>query len=165
MKKLIDKNDFKPKSGWVTIYSKDKEGNIETLLDNEKNLFVTTSADIIAGCLQGDTDKAITTLATGDGGVIDSEVQTPTVGDTSLYSEIFRKEEVTSTVTELILDDKYITFKFTIEKDESNGDLNVTPISELGLFSADGTMFSRKCFSEIIKTPLKELSIEWKITL
>ena len=161
---MKNKDIWQPKNGYVSIHIIDEDNNIkDTLIDEDKNLFVNTSIDIMTGCLIGDNNKKIDTLSIGDGGVIDSIIQTPTINDTALYNETYRKVGYDSVITETILEDKYIVFKFVIPKSEGNGALGVTTITEMGLFSNDGTMFSRKTFSEKIKSIDKSLLIEWKL--
>ena len=127
----------------------------------EKNLIVDSYFNIIVGLFSGDTNKQISSLALGDGGVVNGILQSPSLSDTTLYSQVFQKDTIENISIESILD-KYISYNFIIEKNESNG-TGAQVISEIGLKSVDGTLFARKCFSEIVKTSEKILYIEWRL--
>lgn len=159
LKKL--ESSFKPARGIFTLYSIEN-GKKEKLVE-DKNIIVNDSFDILTGLLTGDNDKRITTLALGNGGIINSEIQSPTINDKTLYNEFFRKTNYENTVIEKILTPNFITFIFRIGLSEANGSGAASIINEAGLLAHDGTMFSRKTFAEIIKTPQKELSIEWRL--
>lgn len=154
---------YLPKNGFVEVFEIEEDNSLTCVLKKDKNLFVNTSFDIMVGALQGDSNKIIDTIAIGSGGIINSIVQTPNLADTSLYTETFRKSVVSSIEVESILTPNYIKYKFVIEKAEGNG-AGVEIVNELGLFSADGTMFSRKTLNtEIIKTNEKALIIYWTL--
>lgn len=147
--------------GIFTLYEVDKNQNKKVLVYDD-NVIVNNSWLIVSGLLNSDSNKFITSLALGDGGVINSTLQTPTVDDTVLYNELFRKTTVESTIIETITKPYYITFKFDILEAEANG-AAAQVYSEAGLMSTDGTMFSRKTFREVLKTPEKKFLIDWKL--
>ena len=78
-----------------------------------------------------------------------------------MYTPVFTKINYDSYVVQSILE-KSITYNFVIEKIEGNGSGGQI-YSEAGLTSADGTLFARKTFKEIVKTPEKKFFIEWKL--
>lgn len=136
------------------------ENGVEKVIEND-NTIVLTSFDIVVGALQGDTDKLISYLALGDGGVVNSVIQTPSRLDKTLYSETFTVpyKEI---LIENIIEPYHLTYRFELLEEEGNG-AGSTIYSEAGLMSADGTMFARKTFFETIKTPEKKLIVEWKL--
>lgn len=156
----MDKFGFS--KGIFTLYEIDKNTNESKILVHDDNIIVNNSWLIISGLLNRDTNKFISSLALGDGGVINSELQSPTINDTNLYNEIFRKTSYESIIVESILKPYYITFKFSIDELEANGS-SAQIYSEAGLMSIDGTLFSRKTFTEVIKTPEKKFLIDWKL--
>ena len=138
------------------------EDGEEVLQHHDKNTIVKNSFNIMSSLLvNANTNKKIDTIKIGDGGIISSVIQTPSVNDTSLYNEIYEQAGTTSVTIESILE-KSITFRFLIAKTDGNG-TGVAIYNEAGLASTDGTLYARKTFTEIIKTPEKEILIEWKI--
>jgi len=148
--------------GEFTLWEMDKNKNTKVQLVHDNNVIVNNSWLIVSGLLNGDSNKFITTIALGDGGVQNSILTTPKVTDTTLYNETFRKTSTESVVIESLLTPYYITFKFDILESEANGS-NAQIYSEAGLMSTDGTLFSRKTFKEVIKTPEKKFLIDWKL--
>ena len=154
--------EFGFSKGIFTLYQIDKNTNEKTILVHDDNVIVNNSWLIVSGLLNGETDKIISSLSLGDGGIIDSKLQTPSVNDTVLFNELFRKESIEETIIETILTPYSITFKFSIDELEANG-TSAQIYSEAGLLSVDGTMFSRKTFAEVVKTPEKKFLIDWKL--
>lgn len=153
---------FKPTAGIFTMFEVQDDGTHKRIL-HKKNLIVNNSFEILSGLLGfGDTGKQITSLALGDGGVVNGNLQVPNPNDTTLYNEHYRKEEVHELIIEKLIAPFYIEFNFRVGKDEANGTSN-SIISEAGLMSIDGTMFSRICFKESIKTPQKEIFVKWRL--
>ena len=157
---LNDNDSILKPVGIVTIWENEKtDDNI--IMNQEKNLVVNDFFEIIVGLFSGDASKQITTLKLGSGGVINSVLQDPNVTDNDLYTPLYEETTPTSVVVETILE-KSISYNFTIDTTEANG-TGAEVYSEMGLFSVDGTMFSRKTFLEIVKTVDKTLFIEWKL--
>ena len=128
----------------------------------EKNLIVNSSFDIISSLLvSASSTKKIDTIKVGNGGIINSVLQSPTLNDTSLYNEVYSQTGTSGITVESILD-KYIEFRFLISKSDGNGS-GANIYNEAGLSSNDGTLYARKTFTEVIKTPEKEILISWKI--
>ena len=153
---------YKPKSGYVEVFEQQEDGSLIKLTEGN-NLFVNTSFDILSGALLGQAGKAIDTIAIGSGGILNSVPQTPNLNDTALYNEVFRKVGYVDVEVESILEPNHITFKFIIDEDESNS-IGAQVINEVGLFSNDGTMFSRKILAtEVVKSPNKAIIFYWKI--
>lgn len=150
------------KKGVFTLWEVNKQTNTKTKLVHDDNVIVNNSWNIISGLLSNTPNKYISSLALGDGGIQNSILQTPTINDTALFNEIYRDNTIQTTVIESIVKPYYITFKFSIgEMVANNGAAQI--YSEAGLFSADGTMFSRKTFHEVLKTPEKKFLIDWKL--
>lgn len=149
--------------------------SLETFKDNEvvdsiyeDNIIVNTSYNIISSLfVDGDINKRINTLKLGDGGIYLSQIKTPSVDETDLYNSTISKEIPAIYDTSDVLKDslnKLITFTWTFDIDEANGPGAVI-YSEAGLFSADGVMFSKKNFSEVIKTADKKMIVKWTIKI
>lgn len=160
MEPTQSKDSFGFKRGVFTLFEEDKNGNRQIL--EQDNTIVNSSFNIVAGALQGNVDKRITTIAFGDGGIINSVKQTPSLNDTALYHELIRITETTDIDVESILKPYYITFKFEMIEADGNG-IGAQIYSEAGIFSEDGTMFARKTFNEVVKTPEKKFIVEWKL--
>jgi hypothetical protein len=148
--------------GIFTLWEVNKLTDEKVQLVHDDNVIVNNSWLIISGLLNSDSNKFITSLALGDGGVINSELQTPSVNDMELFNELYRKNSIQSVIIETITKPYYITFKFDIEELEANGTA-AQIYSEAGLMSSDGTLFSRKTFNEVLKTPEKKFLIDWKL--
>ena len=133
----------------------------ENVVVDEQNKIVNTSFQVLVNCLQGTVGSKISSLALGDGGIVNSELQTPNVLDTHLYHETLRFDYSTI-ITESILKPFSITWRFILNEDEGNG-IGAAIYNEAGLYSLDGVLFSRKTFTESVKTPEKKFIIEWKI--
>ena len=153
-----EKSRLKP-YGIVTIWEDEKID--KNIIFQDKNLIVNSFFDIMVGLFIPNSNKLITQLALGSGGVINSVLQTPNLNDTVLYTPLFVKTTYDSVVVEKITS-KSISYNFSISKSEANG-TGTQIYSELGLLSADGTMFARKTFQEIVKNSDKEFYIEWKL--
>lgn len=145
---------LKPR-GEVTIWDGDN------IVHQDKNLVVNSYFDIMVGLFEGDSDKLISKLKLGDGGIYNSIIQTPTVQDLDLYNLVWTKVGYDSMRIERILENS-ITFVFIIEKDEGNGS-GVQVYNEMALTASDGTIFARKVFQEIVKYPAKEFKVEWRL--
>jgi len=141
----------------------DKNTNKKIQLVYDNNVIVNNSWLIVSGLLNGDNTKAISYLALGDGGVQNSVLQYPSVYDTRLFHEVYKDTKIHSVLIEKLIKPYYITFKFELQPNEGNGAGVAQIYSEAGLFSSDGTMFSRKTFDSVIKTPEKKFSIDWKL--
>ena len=149
--------------------------DLETYKDNvlidkihEDNIIVNTSFDIISSLfVDGDINKKINTLKLGDGGIYNSSVKTPVVTETDLYNPITTKKIPTLYTNADVLKDslnKMIIFTWTFETNEGNG-LGASIYSEAGLFSDDGIMFSKKNFTEVVKTEEKKMIVKWTIKI
>lgn len=154
------KDIFGFKQGIFKLIEEDSLGK-QTVIE-ESNTIVNSSFLVITGALTGDTNKRITSLALGDGGVVNSVKQTPNVLDTALYHELIRLTSPDDIAIESILKPFYITFKFELGTAEGNG-IGAQIYNEAGLFSNDGTMFARKTFTTAVKTPEKKFLVEWKL--
>lgn len=158
---MID-NKFKFIDGIFKLTQQNKKTNKTTVLVEDHNIVVNKAFDILSSLMtSADSGKIINTIKCGDGGVVNNVLQTPAKKDIELYRETFSKTGFTNitinTVTELS-----VTFSMSILEEEGNG-VSARLYSEAGLFSNDGTMFSRKCFPEQLKTIDNEWLIEWTI--
>lgn len=149
--------------------------DLETYKDNilvdkihEDNIIVNTSFDIISSLfIDGDTNKKINTLKLGNGGIYNSLVKTPVVTETDLYNPLTTKKIPDLYTNADKLKDslnKMIIFTWTFETTEGNGP-GAMIYSEAGLFSDDGIMFSKKNFTEVVKTEEKKMIVKWTIKI
>ncbi len=117
----------------------------------------------------GESASVITTLKLGDEG----HQLTPTVDYFTAVSPTVSDEDLNSTVyTETITEYEFLpdatdttSVKFTIVigVDEANTVGGVTKITEAGLFTAGGDLFSRETFPVISKTDTRQITIEFTI--
>lgn len=155
---FIPTNDIiKPKGACALILRDGKTGKIKSV-DLIDNTFVTVGKNSIAAALTGTTDNnqgIITYCAVG------TSVLAPTLADTGLTTEIFRKQISVRSVSGNVA--TFQTF-FTIS--EGNGTLR-----EAGLFgdSASSTANSGTLFSKLAinrtKTASDTLTMSWDITI
>jgi hypothetical protein len=124
--------------GVVAFSVRDKEGNIIERV-KEENLVVDGGRQSITALLaSGDTDKIISKISFG------TSDTAATVEDTSITSP-FTKAIGTATFP----DSKSVRFAWSLGLSEANG----KTIMEIGLLTADDTLFSRKVRnSPIVKT-------------
>ena len=105
---------------------------IET--DEDHNLIVKAGRNKLARLLGGDYGGHITKVGVGTGSAAAAD------SDTDLTNKVLLDIDSTS------YDSEKVTFNFTIGTGQANGLL----IRELGLFFADGTIFSRRVRKSII---------------
>lgn len=128
---------------------------------HEKNLIVNSSFNVLVNLIgYGTPGKVIDTIAMGDAGIVNSAFVFPYKSDVTLRNETFRKTGTSNIVISEA--DKTITFHFDINETEGNG-VGAALYNEAGLFSNDGTMFSRKVFNELVKTPDQKIIIRWSL--
>lgn len=128
---------------------------------HEKNLIVDSSFHVLSQLVSAGTPgKIIDTIAIGDAGIVDSNFVFPYKSDVTLRNEVFRKVGTTNVVISEI--DRSVMFQFDIAEGEANG-VGAAIYNEAGLFSHDGTMFSRKVFNEFVKTPDQKILIRWSL--
>ena len=127
----------------------------------DKNIIVENSFDILTTLLStADVTKKIDTLKLGDQGIVNNAFVFPVVTDQTLRNETHQHVG-----TEQIQIDKLaktIQFTFRVPEAEGNG-LGAVIYNEAGLCASDGTMFSRKVFSEMVKTEDQSLIVYWKL--
>ncbi len=152
---LIDKVTIR---GRVTLTLTDvKTGKKDVQVRD--NLVVTLAKSAIAAKLSGDASIANRSEITF--GAIGSGTATPTLGDTTLATETFRKILATRTFS-----GNQATLRMFLSTSEGNG-----TIEEFGLFGEDasvsadsGTMFNRVLVNRV-KTSANTLSIEVLLTI
>ncbi len=128
---------------------------------HEKNLIVDTSFNVLSQLISAGTPgKVIDTIAIGDAGIVNSNFVFPFKSDVTLRNETFRKVGTSNIVISEI--DRSVMFQFDIAEAEANG-VGAAIYNEAGLFSNDGTLFSRKVFNEFVKTPDQKILIRWSL--
>ena len=145
-------------TGRITLTLTDvKTGKKDVQVRN--NLVVTLAKSAIAAKLSGDASIANRSEITF--GAIGSGTATPTLGDTTLATETFRKILATRTFS-----GNQATLRLFLSTSEGNG-----TIEEFGLFGEDasiavdsGTLFNRVLVNRV-KTSANTLSIEVVLTI
>lgn len=144
----------------------DNDNIIDEILDD--NIIVSTSFNIITNLfVNGNTSSKINTLKLGNGGIYNSNVKIALDTETDLYSVLETKVTPEVYTSEEVLIDsvnKTITWTWVFEKEEGNGP-GVRIYNEAGLFSSDGIMFSKKNFTEVVKTVDKKMIVKWTIKM
>ncbi len=134
----------------------------------EDNIIVNNSYDIIADLfVDSDNDKRINTVKIGDGGVEKNAVNIPEAGETYLFNPWETLVTPSSYTNADVLKDRNnrsISLTWTLEQNEGNGP-GYRVYNEAGLFSAEGTKFSKKKFSEVVKTADQRMVKKWNIRL
>lgn len=158
--RMVDKVKLK---GFLEIIRISDDGKRESIY-KKKNLIVDTGRESVIILLSADdegiNDKTIGFMSWGDGG---HDTGNPTLSippdpsDTALVSEHAATGK--RVVTHDFPDSTTVRFIATIAKAELNG-LN---ISEIGLFTKDLTMFSRRTFGAILKTSEFSFEFRWSI--
>ena len=132
----------------------------------KQNIIVGTSFDILKNLLvDGDVDYRINTLKLGDGGIYNSNIKEALVTENDLYSPLESKViPAIYTSADVLLDIASRSIKYTWIFDENEGNgAGARIYNEAGLFSNNLTMFSKKNFSEVVKTADKKMIISWTI--
>lgn len=163
----VEKEDKFKLKGIFDLETRDSDNNIVDKIYQD-NIIVNSSFDIISSLfVDGDSNKKINILKLGNGGIYNSLVKVPIVTETDLYNPIIQKNIPTLYTQANVIKDslnKMIIFTWVFEQNEANGD-GAEIYSEAGLFSSDGTMFSKKNFTEVIKTPDKKMIVKWTIKI
>lgn len=142
----------------------------DNIIDNIKddNIIVNSSFTIIKNLfVDGNTLSKINTLKIGNGGIYNSNVKIPLATETDLYSPLETKTTPdVYTSDEVLIDElnKTITWTWIFEQNEGNGP-GVRIYNEAGLFSSDDIMFSKKNFTEVVKTVDKKMIVKWSIKM
>lgn len=146
-----------PKGAVALILRDAKTGKIKSV-DFIKNTFVTTGKNAIAAALMGTTsnNKGIITYC-----AVGTNTTAPTLADTQLGTEIFRKLVSVRSVS-----GKVANFQTFFTTAEANGTLR-----EAGLFGDDasstpdsGTLFSKLAINRV-KSSSDTLTLSWDITI
>lgn len=148
----MNQEKIKQPKGRVTIRVYDhSQGDKPELIREEvgDNLIVSQASEIMANILGGTLSKNINTFGVG------TDATAPTSGDTGL----------TSAFTKAIGAITYpsagtVRFSMQLTTAEANG----TTISEWGLFTDDGTLFSRRTPTPIAKTASISVLADWDIS-
>lgn len=155
--------------GFVDIEEVASDGTI--VKTHKSNLVVNGARTIIRDLLNNPSSNlAITTLQVGDMhlGLTDpvNNLPPPTVADTGLVNAFFTKSYSTKTPLTMYSRAALLT-TFSIASNEANDPnplISSKLITELGLFTTSGTMFSRVVLP-IIKTRDIGLNITWSIVI
>lgn len=142
-------NETLTPKGRVNIKLWDIDGNLLREYD-EDNLIVNVGKQSLALLLgEANNDKRITKIGFGTNGMATAGTDTDLTGG---YIKVLDGVSYSGTS---------IVFEYTLEYVENNG----MTIREFGLFSNDGTLFSRLQRQDLIKTPDIRLTGTWTITL
>jgi len=118
-----------------------------------KNLVVSAGRnsliDLVTGVSGAATDKEITQIAVGTNNA------SPSLSDTSITNDV---KKAIATVTPSP-GTRSVNFQTTFDSSDANG----TQIEELGLYTADNTLFARVNSISLTKTNLISLEISWSI--
>lgn len=162
---MIDRIKMKGIFELSLIDMKDRKNNI-TIKDD--NIIVNTSFDILKNLIvDGDSAYNINRVKIGNGGILNSNIKEALVTETDLYNPLESKDvPVSYSPADVLVDSINKTIKYTwiFETNEGNG-AGTRVYNEAGLFSDNGIMFSKKNFSEVIKTSSKKMIINWTIKL
>ena len=140
--------------GILTIEVFENNKLVRTIKDENK--IVDNAYKIISAVMNGDSSRKISKIVLGDGGIVNSVLQTVNVTDHDLYHRVksntveFQSNTTTKTISYSSL------FKF------NEGESYL--ISEAGLFNQYDTMFNRKTFTEFAVNENFHLNIKWDIT-
>lgn len=150
-----------PKRGEVLIRKRFADGSTETIVE-DKNLIVNDGKQIMAWLLGGkDTAEPISYIKFGTGGIMPDQddqkkARVPVIGETDLQEPI--DSETFSVTPDFSISDA-VTFGTTVPKTSLVGE----GLSEIGLFTASGKMFSIKTFGMLTKEPQYVIEVFWKI--
>ena len=167
---LLNQKDYSEKLRLKGIFDCRTYDTNDNIIDeiHDDNIIVNTSFTIITDLfVDGVSLSKINTLKIGSGGIYNSNVKIALATETDLYTPLETK--VTPDVytsDEVLIDElnKTMTWTWTFAQDEGNGP-GVRIYNEAGLFSANGVMFSKKNFTEVVKTPDKKMIVKWSIKM
>lgn len=133
-----------------------ENGKLVNVIKDE-NKIVNNAFKIISSVMNGDSSRKINKIILGDGGVVNSVLQTVGDDDHDLYNRV-KSNTVTfnSDITS-----KTISYTSLVTFDVGESYL----ISEAGLFNQYDTMFNRKTFTEFAVNENFYLNIKWDIVI
>ena len=142
------KESMHPMKGIFVFRVLDKNKKI-ILNVTEPNMIVNTAKDAMARLVSyGDTDKIITKFGVGN------NLETAVPSDTTLSHPY-----INNIVNHTFPEPGTVTFQWYLDYDEAVG----IYVSEFGLLTTDGTLFSRKVRDPILKTDDIAFEGEWSI--